>query len=658
MHTFMKRIRLPEVLLLGLPGALTVYLAFNGGGFFVGEPARVSVLLSLLLLLRITLSERPQEGLSAPLFVAGASLGLLATWSLLSVVWSDAPGRAIVEFDRALMYWLVLVLFGTFVWRADQCAWALRGVALALWVVSACGFVSRALPEVWPISPNIVNERLSYPLTYWNAMGLVAALGLLMATHLACSEREPRPIRVAGAAVAPLLAATLVLTFSRGALAVLVLGLVVYLALARPRGAVAGLAALAPAAGIAGIAAYSADLLATEDPTTRAAVDQGRGLAWAVLLCVLGAGLLRALLLGLDERLGRVHVAPRTRRTAALVVIAAMGFGLTGGAIALAASGELGRQYDRFLEDPSRESDEPIRRRLIDPSSNRRLDHWAVAARTFGDHPLTGTGAGTFGIEWAREREITVNAEDAHSLYLEVLAELGLPGLLMVGVAILAILAGMATGLKGPERHLRAALFASGLTWAVHAGIDWDWELPAVSLWFFALGGMCLARASPTDERPPPRRFTRVLIGAGVLALAVTPALTAQSQVRLNQSVSGLKAGDCEGAIDSALDSIGLLGVRPEPYVVLSLCDARLDRHDLAISMARRAVQLDGDSWQTHYTLALALANAGRDPREAAHTALRLNPLGVFTRKASRRFDTDDPRKWRRRARAARLPIL
>jgi hypothetical protein len=149
-----------------------------------------------------------------------------------------------------------------------------------------------------------------------------------------------------------------------------------------------------------------------------------------------------------------------------------------------------------------------------------------------------------------------------------------------------------------------------------------------------------------------------VLIGAGLLALAVTPALMVQSQTRLDESVRGLKAGDCEGAIDSALDSIGVLGVRPEPYVVLSLCDARLDRHDLAISMARRAVQLDGESWQAHYTLALGLANAGRDPREAAQRALRLNPLGVLTRQASSRFDTNDPRKWRRRARAARLPIL
>jgi O-antigen ligase len=658
LHIFVKRFQRPEVVLFCLPGALTIYLSFNGGGFFAGEPALVSVVLALLLILRVTLAERPQEGLGAPLVVAAAGLGLFAAWTLLSVLWSDAPGRAIVEFDRALMYCLALVLFGTFAWRSEQRAWALRGVAVAMWFVSACGFVTRALPEVWSISPNLANERLSYPLTYWNALGLLAGLGLIMAVHLACSERERPAFRVAGAAVAPVLTATLVLTFSRGAIVATALGLLAYLALARPRGAPAGLLAVVPAAAVAAAAAYGADLLAEEDPTTQAAVEQGRGLAWAVLLCAVGAAVLRGVLLGLDSRLSEMRIARRRRRTAAVVVLATAGLVLVGGAVALGASGELERQYDRFLEDRPSEEGSPVRSRLTDPSSNYRVDRWEVALDSFLRHPLIGTGAGTYAIEWAREGEVRLHVEDGHSLYLEVLGELGVPGLVFVGVSILAILAAMAMRLRGGERHLYAALLAAGLAWALHAAIDWDWEMPAVGLWLFALAGVCLAREPPAAGAGRPARFTRVLVGVAILALAVTPTLTALSQGHLDRSVAALKRGDCAAAIDSALAATDALSVRPEPYIVLSLCDARLDRHDLAVRLARRAVELDGDSWQAQYTLTLALANAGRDPRPAARRAHRLYPLGPLTSDVSRQFDTNDPRKWRRRARTARLPIL
>jgi O-antigen ligase len=662
-----KRISRIEVMHLALPGALTIYLAFHGGGFFAGEPAQLAVVFSLLLVLRVTLADEPAAGFRWPLFLAAACLSLLSSWALLSALWSGAPARAIVEFDRALAYALVLIFFGSFAARPERRRLALRGVAVGMWVVCGCAFVTRALPDVWPISPNVVNERLSYPLTYWNALGLMATLGLLMALHFACSEREPRAWRVAGAAVAPMLAATLVLTFSRGAIGLFVPAAVVYLVLARPRGALGGVAAFAPAVAIAALGAYGAEALAQDDPTTPAAVDEGSGLALAVVACAVGAGLLRALLLGLDARLERVQITQRTRRRAGLAVLSAvLALGVTG-AVALDAAGFLERQYDRFVEGAPTQRDAPTRARLSDPSSNNRLDHWKVAIDTFRAQPLTGTGAGTFGIEWVRERDPDAEpyVEDAHSLYLEVLAELGLPGLLLVSGAVLAVLAATLARLKRRSRHLEAILFATGLTWAVHAGIDWDWEMPAVTLWFFALGGMTLARAAPAHETAPqpagpaaPRRLTRLVAGVGLLALATTPALVALSQARLNDSVTALKAGNCGEAIDAALGSARALGVRPQPFMLLSLCDARLDRHEVAISTARRAVDLDEENWQTHYTLALALANAGRDPRSAARRTLRLNPYGRLPVDISERFDTDDPKEWRRRARTARLPIL
>ena len=47
----------------------------------------------------------------------------------------------------------------------------------------------------------------------------------------------------------------------------------------------------------------------------------------------------------------------------------------------------------------------------------------------------------------------------------------------------------------------------------------------------------------------------------------------------------------------------------------------------------------------------------GQDPRAAANRALELNPREELAKYAARRFNTDDPRQWERRARGAPLPL-
>src|SRR6201999_4320508 len=77
--------------------------------------------------------------------------------------------------------------------------------------------------------------------------------------------------------------------------------------------------------------------------------------------------------------------------------------------------------------------------------------------------------------------------------YLEALAELGLPGLIFLLVGLVAIFVGLARRIRGPDRIVYAAIFAAGLTWALQAGVDWDWEMPATAFFLFALGGMAIA---------------------------------------------------------------------------------------------------------------------------------------------------------------------
>ena len=63
------------------------------------------------------------------------------------------------------------------------------------------------------------------------------------------------------------------------------------------------------------------------------------------------------------------------------------------------------------------------------PAMGDRPSYWRVALEDAGMHPLLGSGAGSFDDVWLTHRPIAVNVRDAHSLYLEVLAELGPVGL-------------------------------------------------------------------------------------------------------------------------------------------------------------------------------------------------------------------------------------
>jgi O-antigen ligase len=86
---------------------------------------------------------------------------------------------------------------------------------------------------------------------------------------------------------------------------------------------------------------------------------------------------------------------------------------------------------------------------------------------------------------------------DAHSLYLETAAELGIAGAVLLGLLIYGIVAAAREAVRR-ERELVAGAVAGVSLFAVHAAIDWDWELPAVALPAIVLAGMLLCRAGPT----------------------------------------------------------------------------------------------------------------------------------------------------------------
>jgi hypothetical protein len=536
------------------------------------------------------------------------------------------------------------------------------GIAGAMAFVCLGGLASRVLPDVFPIAPNVLDQRLSYPITYWNGLGLLAALAIVFATHLACSAREHLAARVVGAAFIPLLAATLYFTFSRASIVVMVLGVIGYLLIARPRGFVPALIAVAPPTVIAVIWAYNADELARPDPTTADAVDQGTEVFIVLVLCALAAGAARYALVhtGLDRRLLKIDVPRRTRN---IVTVTAAGLALLGagtGWIALDMNDRISRQYEKFKEGDVIRASEDARDRLTAVGNNGRIQHWEEALNAFESDPLKGTGAGTYELTWAEHRQSDFTVRDGHSLYLETLSEVGLVGFVLLIATLGGILVGLGARAGGHERGLWAAMFVAACVWVLHAAQDWVWELPSVTAWMFAAGGIALARPPGSAESRvvAPPRLARVIGALVVLALAVTPVLNALADARLRDSVAAFKVGDCDTAIDKALASSSALGARPEPYAILGFCDVRLGKNVLAARMMRNAIDRDPNNWVYHYGLALVLGAEGEDPNAEIAEARRLNPREPLAIDAEEAFaSTNDPQKWKRRALKARLPI-
>jgi O-antigen ligase len=178
--------------------------------------------------------------------------------------------------------------------------------------------------------------------------------------------------------------------------------------------------------------------------------------------------------------------APHRIKQIAVAVVAVAAIGLVAGAV-----GE--RPSASELAAGARPT------RLTTVSSNR-YEYWRVGLRAFEREPITGLGAAGFRVFWLQERDITEAVRDVHSLELEMAAELGIVGLLAFAVMVGGVAVGARRALRA-DPVLAAGCIAALTTWFVHASLDWDWELPAVSLPAVVLAGTLLARAETSALR-------------------------------------------------------------------------------------------------------------------------------------------------------------
>jgi O-antigen ligase len=145
-----------------------------------------------------------------------------------------------------------------------------------------------------------------------------------------------------------------------------------------------------------------------------------------------------------------------------------------------------------------------------------RADYWHVAWHVGFHHPLAGTGAGTYDLAWAAFGDLGKWGDvlDAHNLYLETFAELGLVGVVIVCALAVPVVA----ALRESASSTTAAAVGGAVAYFVHAGLDWDWEMPAVT----TVGIACIAATLAPQGRSPERNShvkTTLLVMEGAVIL-------------------------------------------------------------------------------------------------------------------------------------------
>jgi hypothetical protein len=472
-------------------------LAFFAGGYFDG-PRVISGAIAWALVLLLALTGPLPLPASRSGRVAVIALAGIAVWSAVSIAWAPVIGPALHTVQRVLVY-LAVLLAAVAVLRDPRIARAVEPVlALGALVAIGYGLAGRLVPG----AVNLVAERsygaggrLEQPITYWNAEGLLAGMGLLLCLRIAGDRSRAIAMRAAAATACAPLGMAVYLSYSRGALAVTALGVIVLLA-AEPswpqlRSVAVGLGGGAIAAACASAFPGVASLGGTAFQQER----DGAIMLAILLTIMLGAGLLTARVVRAERRgaarLGTLSIARRLPALAAAAAAVCVA-GLVAGGLA---------------ENGGRESAVSAPSRLASVSSVR-YEYWRVGLKAFRREPVRGVGAGSFRVVWRMERPVPYAATEVHSLPLEMASELGIVGLLLFALFVGGVAAAGRRSLRQGS-PLAPGACAVCLTWLLHATIDWDWQLPAVTLPALVLAGALLAAgeerlpgAAPADWMP------------------------------------------------------------------------------------------------------------------------------------------------------------
>jgi hypothetical protein len=602
--------------------AVLLVLASDNGGYSPTTWGWSALVLFAAAALALILRTEPRLGaLERPFLLALVSL---FAWGLVSALWSPSPTQPLLQSQRALVY-VAGALAALLLARSRSYHALLAGTWAAIALVCSYSLLTRLVPDRLGFVDTLAGYRLSQPLGYWNALGVFAAVGTLLALGFALRSRYLAVRALAAASTVPLVT-VLYFTFSRGAWIALGAGLIAMLVL-EPRRLqlVNGLLAVGPWPALAVWRASGSEALTHMGATLPAAAHAGHRFLVAELLLAAAAAVAGLALAAVERRL-RVPRAARVVYVGAIVAVVAVG--LVAVVVRFGSPPTIGRHLYRSFVGPGATvtSSGNLNRRLFTLSGGQRIPQWKVAWREYDAHPWLGSGLGSYERWWNQLRPAYWKVVNVHNLYLETLAEVGPVGL---GLLAVALALPLAAAVRARRRALVGAAAGAYVAFVVHAAVDWDWQMPAVAL--AAL--FCAAALLASARRPATRSIgprLRLLVLAGVLLLAACAFIGLRGNQAVAAAERAAHGDNLAAALSDARRASHWAPWSARPWQLRG--EAELEHHRFRPARAdlRRAVAKDPADWSIWRDL--VVASRGRERRQALAKAARLNPLDPVIR--------------------------
>ena len=617
------------------------WIAYDNGSYGLESRNALAIVIWWAFIIVVVFGFLPAQLMQRTTLLVGGLIAGLAVWTFASLLWTADAESTFGEFNRVSLYLGTFALVALVARRSSLGRWA-DALAISIAAVAGVALTSRLFPGTFPerdlptFLPGTVT-RLSFPLGYWNGLAIFVALGIPLFLRLSLVARSTA---VRGLAVAPmpLIASAVYLTSSRGGVACALVGSVVFLVLTDRRWTALAALGVSLAGSAAAITVLHDHNELVNGPLGSDLVErQGRSAALFLALIGVATGAVYALGVHLFEE--RVRMPATVGRVVVVAAIAAIAFGVV-------ASDPVER-FERFKLLPSEAAaisrGDFVSAHLLSGGGSGRWQFWSAAIDEWREGLLLGEGAGSFASWWAQHASFTYFVRDAHSLYLETLGELGVIGFLLT---VALVVAGIAAGAQrswrasGEARVTTAALTAMFTAYGLALGLDWMWELTAVSVLGFTtlalVAGPSTAPvthprvvSSPTQHGISRLRFgmgTAMLVVAwGLICAQAIPLLASREIARSQDAVAERDLREAADAAEAARD------IQPwaaTPYLQLALVSERAGDLSQARAWINEAMARDGRNWRFWLVSARLETKLG-DP-DAAESSLRraveLNP--------------------------------